>query len=345
MSAEVIDGKAIAAEVRERVADVVARRRRRRTAARRASRRCSSATTRPPTSTSAASARPARRRGSARSTTSSPADVAQASCSSSSASSTPTPTSTGSSCSCRCPDGLDPDAVLADLAGQGRRRADPGQRRAARPGPDRRRRGARARVGRPPSAWSPARRRRDRDAARRGVELEGAEAVIVGRSNLVGRPLASLLLNAERDRDRLPLADPRSRRGLPPRRHPGRRGRRPRAGRGRRVKPGATVIDVGMNRTEDGLVGDVDFDARRRGRGAITPVPGGVGPMTIAMLLANTVRAARERRFRLMPGIGSSAPAKGPPQPQTGGMSQVDTSRLNQGEKIAAPSRRACSSS
>jgi methylenetetrahydrofolate dehydrogenase (NADP+)/methenyltetrahydrofolate cyclohydrolase len=61
------------------------------------------------------------------------------------------------------------------------------------------------------------------------------------------------------------------------------------------VRPGATVIDVGINRTDDGLVGDVDFDAVAEVAGAITPVPGGVGPMTIAMLLANTVQAARAR--------------------------------------------------
>jgi methylenetetrahydrofolate dehydrogenase (NADP+)/methenyltetrahydrofolate cyclohydrolase len=59
------------------------------------------------------------------------------------------------------------------------------------------------------------------------------------------------------------------------------------------VKPGATVIDVGVNRLESGLVGDVDFDAAGERAGAITPVPGGVGPMTIACLLRNTVIAAR----------------------------------------------------
>jgi methylenetetrahydrofolate dehydrogenase (NADP+)/methenyltetrahydrofolate cyclohydrolase len=58
------------------------------------------------------------------------------------------------------------------------------------------------------------------------------------------------------------------------------------------VRPGATVIDVGTNRTDDGLVGDVEFDAAKEVAGAITPVPGGVGPMTIAMLLSNTVKAA-----------------------------------------------------
>ena len=61
------------------------------------------------------------------------------------------------------------------------------------------------------------------------------------------------------------------------------------------MKPGAAVIDVGMNRTEDGLVGDVDFEAVKDIAGAITPVPGGVGPMTIAMLLVNTLAAALAR--------------------------------------------------
>ncbi len=126
-----------------------------------------------------------------------------------------------------------------------------------------------------------------------GVELEGAEVVIVGRSNLVGRPLASLMLAANatvttahsRTRD---LAGTCRRAdvivaavGVP------------KLIEGDWVKPGATVIDVGMNRTEEGLVGDVDFEAAAEVAGAITPVPGGVGPMTIAMLLANTVRAAR----------------------------------------------------
>jgi methylenetetrahydrofolate dehydrogenase (NADP+)/methenyltetrahydrofolate cyclohydrolase len=61
------------------------------------------------------------------------------------------------------------------------------------------------------------------------------------------------------------------------------------------IKPGATVIDVGINRTDDGLVGDVEFEPVAEVAGAITPVPGGVGPMTIAMLLANTVSASRPR--------------------------------------------------
>jgi methylenetetrahydrofolate dehydrogenase (NADP+) / methenyltetrahydrofolate cyclohydrolase len=129
-----------------------------------------------------------------------------------------------------------------------------------------------------------------------GTELSGAEAVVVGRSILVGRPLASLLLGENatvtvchsRTRD---LADVCRRADVlvaavgSPRL----------IGRDM-IKPGAAVIDVGTNRTSDGLVGDVDFEAAREVAGAITPVPGGVGPMTIAMLLANTLAAARRRR-------------------------------------------------
>jgi methylenetetrahydrofolate dehydrogenase (NADP+)/methenyltetrahydrofolate cyclohydrolase len=128
-----------------------------------------------------------------------------------------------------------------------------------------------------------------------GVEPEGADAVIVGRSILVGRPLASLLLNANAT---ITVCHSRTR-DLP--------GvcRRadilvaavgsPRLVKADWVKPGAAVIDVGMNRTEDGLVGDVDFESALEVAGAITPVPGGVGPMTIAMLLQNTVLAAKAR--------------------------------------------------
>ena len=67
------------------------------------------------------------------------------------------------------------------------------------------------------------------------------------------------------------------------------------------IKPGATVIDVGINRTDAGLVGDVEFDSAVETAGLITPVPGGVGPMTIAMLLRNTLEAARRRRQTLSP--------------------------------------------
>ena len=128
-----------------------------------------------------------------------------------------------------------------------------------------------------------------------GVELEGAEAVVVGRSKLVGVPVARLLLAANatvtmchsRTRD----LDEVCRRadvlvaavGVP------------RLLGAAAVKPGAVVIDVGVNRLEEGLVGDVDYEAAAEVAAAITPVPGGVGPMTIAMLLSNTLRAARAR--------------------------------------------------
>jgi methylenetetrahydrofolate dehydrogenase (NADP+)/methenyltetrahydrofolate cyclohydrolase len=128
-----------------------------------------------------------------------------------------------------------------------------------------------------------------------GVEIEGAEVAIVGRSILVGRPLASLLVNANatvtmchsRTRD-LPEVTRRADVVVAAAGAPG-------LVTADMVRPGATVIDVGTNRTDDGLVGDVDFDAVREVAGAITPVPGGVGPMTIAMLLRNTLRAAQAR--------------------------------------------------
>ncbi len=128
-----------------------------------------------------------------------------------------------------------------------------------------------------------------------GVELEGAEAVVVGRSKLVGVPVARLLLAANatvtmchsRTRD----LDATCRRadvlvaavGVP------------RLLGAEAVKPGAVVIDVGVNRLDEGLVGDVDYEAAAEVASAITPVPGGVGPMTIAMLLSNTLQAARQR--------------------------------------------------
>lgn len=129
---------------------------------------------------------------------------------------------------------------------------------------------------------------------RSDIPIAGKEAVIVGRSNLVGRPLISLFLGRDAT-----VTDCHSRTiDLPGvcRRadilvaavgSPGLIGRD-------YVREGATVIDVGINRTEDGLTGDVEFDEVSEVAGAITPVPGGVGPMTIAMLLVNTVKAARE---------------------------------------------------
>jgi methylenetetrahydrofolate dehydrogenase (NADP+)/methenyltetrahydrofolate cyclohydrolase len=125
-----------------------------------------------------------------------------------------------------------------------------------------------------------------------GVEIKGAHAVVIGRSNLVGKPQAQLLLarNATvtichsrtvdlaaltRTADILVAAA-----GIP------------RLVGADHVKPGAAVVDVGIHRTDDGLCGDVDFDAVRDIAGYLTPVPGGVGPMTIALLLHNTFTAA-----------------------------------------------------
>lgn len=126
-----------------------------------------------------------------------------------------------------------------------------------------------------------------------GVTLRGAEAVIVGASNIVGKPMAMLLLQAgatiticnsktrdlaaqTRRADVLVVATGK-----------------PGMIDGSMIKPGAVVIDVGINRGADGkLCGDVDFASAKEVAGAITPVPGGVGPMTIAMLLVNTVEAA-----------------------------------------------------
>jgi methylenetetrahydrofolate dehydrogenase (NADP+)/methenyltetrahydrofolate cyclohydrolase len=129
-----------------------------------------------------------------------------------------------------------------------------------------------------------------------GVELAGKRAIVVGRSNIVGKPVAALLL---RENATVTLAHSRT---------ADLRERcreadvivaavgRAKMIRGDWVKPGAAVIDVGMNRDENGkLCGDVDFAEVSRHAGAITPVPGGVGPMTIAMLLDNTVTAAEAR--------------------------------------------------
>jgi methylenetetrahydrofolate dehydrogenase (NADP+)/methenyltetrahydrofolate cyclohydrolase len=126
--------------------------------------------------------------------------------------------------------------------------------------------------------------------------LAGLEAVVVGRSNIVGKPMAQLLL---RDSCTVTVAHSRTRDLAAVCRRAdilvaavG----RPAMIRGDWVKPGATVIDVGINRLDAGggktrLVGDVDFDSAVQVAGAITPVPGGVGPMTIACLLANTLTA------------------------------------------------------
>jgi methylenetetrahydrofolate dehydrogenase (NADP+)/methenyltetrahydrofolate cyclohydrolase len=139
--------------------------------------------------------------------------------------------------------------------------------------------------------------------AETGIGLVGQRAVVVGRSNIVGKPLAQLLLAAHatvtiahsrtrdlagvcREADILVAAVGR-----------------PGLVRGDWVKPGAVVIDVGTTRNEAGkLAGDVAFDEARERAAFITPVPGGVGPMTIACLLENTLLAARERLAQGKPG-------------------------------------------
>ena len=139
---------------------------------------------------------------------------------------------------------------------------------------------------------------------RSGVETAGAHAVVLGRSNIVGKPMASLLLRRGVDAT-VTVCHSRTRDLAAVTRQAdilvaaiG----RPAFVTADMVRPGAAVIDVGINRVDDPsrergyrLVGDVDFDAVAAVAGAITPVPGGVGPMTIAMLLRNTLRAARQR--------------------------------------------------
>jgi methylenetetrahydrofolate dehydrogenase (NADP+)/methenyltetrahydrofolate cyclohydrolase len=125
------------------------------------------------------------------------------------------------------------------------------------------------------------------------VDLEGREVVVVGRSNIVGKPVALLALHRNAT---VTIVHSRTR-DLP---SVTRRAEvlivaigRPRFVTAEMVSPGVVVIDVGINRTDDGMVGDVDFEPVSAVASAITPVPGGIGPMTIAMLLSNTLQAAR----------------------------------------------------
>jgi methylenetetrahydrofolate dehydrogenase (NADP+)/methenyltetrahydrofolate cyclohydrolase len=128
-----------------------------------------------------------------------------------------------------------------------------------------------------------------------GVELKGKEAVVIGRSEIVGKPMAMLLLA---EHATVTICHSRT---VDLAKHTRRADilvaavGRPGLVTPEMVKPGATVVDVAMNRTEDGLVGDVD-PAVFEVAGLMTPVPGGVGPMTIAMLLRNTLTAAQHRR-------------------------------------------------
>ncbi len=140
---------------------------------------------------------------------------------------------------------------------------------------------------------------------RAGVELRGAEVVVVGRSRIVGRPLSVLLSQKGADAT-VTVCHTRTRDLAAHTRRADilvAAAGRPGTITADMVKPGAVVIDVGVNRVPDAsrprgyrLVGDVDFDSVREVASAITPVPGGVGPLTIAMLLKNTVAAARRRR-------------------------------------------------
>ena len=151
-----------------------------------------------------------------------------------------------------------------------------------------------------------------------GAKLEGKEAVVVGRSRLVGKPLAQLLLARHAT---VTMCHTRTRALAE---HTRRAdvlcvaAGRPRVITGDMVKEGAWVIDVGMNRLETGrLVGDVDFDGASTRAQAITPVPGGVGPMTVAMLLRNTLRAAQ----RQLLGGGLRPPSEASPQDRLRGQS------------------------
>ena len=128
-----------------------------------------------------------------------------------------------------------------------------------------------------------------------GLDLSGKKAVVVGRSNIVGKPVAALLLEQHatvsicHSRTRDLAAEVASADVLIA------AVGQPKLIQGNWIRPGAVVIDVGINRLEDGtLVGDVDFESAYSRASWITPVPGGVGPMTIAMLMQNTVVAAWE---------------------------------------------------
>jgi methylenetetrahydrofolate dehydrogenase (NADP+)/methenyltetrahydrofolate cyclohydrolase len=139
---------------------------------------------------------------------------------------------------------------------------------------------------------------------RSGLEIEGKHVAIIGRSNIVGKPLMNILVQKAKNANATVTACHSGTKDLPTVTHQadiviaaiG----RPEFVKPQMIKEGAVVIDVGINRVDDAraprgyrLVGDVDFEAVREKASAITPVPGGVGPMTVAMLMVNTVKAAR----------------------------------------------------
>jgi methylenetetrahydrofolate dehydrogenase (NADP+)/methenyltetrahydrofolate cyclohydrolase len=132
---------------------------------------------------------------------------------------------------------------------------------------------------------------------RNGIEIAGRHVVVVGRSDIVGKPLANMLVQKGKGADAtVTVAHSRT----PDLAAVCRTADilvaavgRPKLITAEFVKPGAAVVDVGINRTDAGLVGDVDFDAVKEVAGAISPVPGGVGPLTVAMLMRNTLTAAQ----------------------------------------------------
>jgi methylenetetrahydrofolate dehydrogenase (NADP+)/methenyltetrahydrofolate cyclohydrolase len=132
---------------------------------------------------------------------------------------------------------------------------------------------------------------------RSGTETEGAEVVVVGRSNIVGKPIAMILCQKQKGANStVTICHTRTKDMAA---HTRRAdilivaAGKPKAVTGDMIKPGAVVIDVGVNRLESGLCGDVDFETAKEVASKITPVPGGVGPMTITMLLKNTIKAAK----------------------------------------------------
>ena len=131
---------------------------------------------------------------------------------------------------------------------------------------------------------------------RNEIELRGKRAVVLGRSNIVGKPLAAMLLQKAKGANATVTVTHTRTRDVSA--HTKRAdvlivaAGSPKAVTAEMIKPGAVVIDVGVNRLEDGsLAGDVDFEPAREVAGMISPVPGGVGPMTISMLMANTIKA------------------------------------------------------
>ena len=132
---------------------------------------------------------------------------------------------------------------------------------------------------------------------RSGIETNGAEAVVVGRSNIVGKPIANMLLQKKKGANATVTICHTGTKDIAS--HTRRAdilivaAGKPKTITADMVKEGVVVIDVGVNRLPTGLVGDVDFETVKEKAKAITPVPGGVGPMTIAMLMYNTVQAAK----------------------------------------------------